>query len=223
MPVVESVELYNIAPKSVIRHRPLSDGAETPTVPPWKTSTPRASRPPQGRAKTHTTESHAAGHPKLVVSKKVIPQQTKLFSLHQRLQSLHWMVLVGLTMIAMALLFIAISQVWSWGTDVYDNIHYGMPRTTQVDAFVGAESEKTPSHFIAENLRGRLLIIELPGGDAQHARIFVGPQLAGPQADTVPITLTFVDRHGSHYPDMEVQFGSLELWYVNEHGTFVLQ
>jgi hypothetical protein len=121
------------------------------------------------------------------------------------------------------LLLLLLQFAWSWGTEIYNNLHYGMPRTTQVDAYVGQETGKTPSHFIAENLRGRVIIIEFPGGDVQHARVIVGPQVAGPDADQVPVLLSFVDRNSSHQPDMLVQFGSMEIWYANEHGTFVPQ
>lgn len=106
---------------------------------------------------------------------------------------------------------------------ISDDLHYGMPRTTQVDTFVGHEAGEVPSHFIAENLHGRVLIIELPGGDAQHARIFTGPQISGADADHIPVTLTFVDRNKNHHPDMVVQFGSIEIWYTNKQGTFVEQ
>jgi hypothetical protein len=82
---------------------------------------------------------------------------------------------------------------------------------------------KVPSHFIAENLRGRVLILEMPGGDVGHVRVIVGPQIVGADADQVPVVLSFVDRHGNQTPDMVVQFGAMEVWYTNEHGTFVPQ
>jgi hypothetical protein len=149
--------------------------------------------------------------PKATEARKFVPSQA------------HPLLYLGLGMIVMLLLWTILSAIFGWFTTVLDDIHYGRPRTTQVDAYVGHEVGKTPSHFIAENLRGRVLIIELPGGDAQHARIFVGPQISGVDADRDPVTLSFVDRNGNHHPDMLVQFGSMQIWYVNEHGTFVPQ
>jgi hypothetical protein len=93
----------------------------------------------------------------------------------------------------------------------------------QVDAFVGHETGKTPSHFISQNIHGRVVIMEMPGGDVQHVRVIVGPQIIGPNADQVPVALSFVDRNGDHVSDMVVRFGAMEVWYANEHGTFVPQ
>jgi hypothetical protein len=60
-----------------------------------------------------------------------------------------------------------------------------------MDAFVGHEQGRTPSHFIALNVQGQMEIIELPGGDATHAKIYLGPRIYGPGADLVPVTLRF--------------------------------
>jgi hypothetical protein len=61
------------------------------------------------------------------------------------------------------------------------------------------ETAGVPSHFLALNLHGRIEIIEFPGGDATHARVSLGPQLDGDNADLVLVMLHFVDtRHGHH-------------------------
>ena len=61
-----------------------------------------------------------------------------------------------------------------------------------------------PATFIALNYNGRVEVIEFPGGDASHARIYLGPQLYGAGSDLVPVTLSFVDVSGNHQPDMLV-------------------
>jgi hypothetical protein len=71
------------------------------------------------------------------------------------------------------------------------------------------------------NLKGHIEIIELPGGDSAHARIFVGPQLYGPDADLIPVTLQFVAPRGSHTPDMHLLFKNTTLVFYNRQGTFV--
>jgi hypothetical protein len=63
----------------------------------------------------------------------------------------------------------------------------------------------------------------MPGGDVQHVRVIVGPLIIGPDADQVPVVLSFVDRNGEHTPDMVVRFGAMEVRYANENGTFVPQ
>jgi hypothetical protein len=222
MPVAET---NRVVPKSILRHRPLSPEAEAPAIPAWHTSTPRASRTISGKQETQTISNPGtiSSNPGTAVQKKSQLQPKRLLSRPEKVASWHWTVPVGLTMTGTILLLLLLQIAWSWGTDIYNNLHYGMPRTTQVDVYVGQETGKTPSHFIAENLRGRVIIIEFPGGNVQQARVIVGPQIAGPHADQVPVLLSFVDRNGNHQPDMLVQFGSMEIWYANEHGTFVPQ
>ena len=215
MPVAET---NRVVPKSILRHRPLSPEAEMPAIPVWHTATPRASRILSGKPETQTISNAGTSLPG-----KCLLTPKKLLSRPGKVAAWHWSVPVGLTMTGTILLLLLLQIAWSWGIGIYNNLHYGMPRTTQVDAFVGQEAGKTPSHFIAENLRGRVIIIEFPGGDVQKARVIVGPQIAGPNADQVPVLLSFVDRNGNHQPDMLVQFGSMEVWYANEHGTFVPQ
>jgi hypothetical protein len=115
-------------------------------------------------------------------------------------------------------------QALSGAVGLYDDMHYEMPRTMQLDAVVGHDdSPAHPTHLIGENLRGRVVIGEFPGSDVQHARILVGPEIAGPNADEILVVLTLVDRNGNHQLDRLVQFGSMEVWYANQHGTFVAQ
>jgi hypothetical protein len=84
---------------------------------------------------------------------------------------------------------------------------YINPRTSQVDAVVGqGDSTLHPSHFIALNLHGQIEIIDLPAGDASHAKIYLGPHLYGPDAALVPVTLQFVESQHPHQPDMVVRF-----------------
>jgi hypothetical protein len=108
----------------------------------------------------------------------------------------------------------------NWISVTWDDVHYGRPRTYQVDAFVGQETTGIPSHFIALNVRGRIEILEFPGGDATHARVYLGPQLYGDNADLVPVTLQFVDTRHDHHPDMVVVFGENQVVFRNEQATF---
>jgi hypothetical protein len=142
MPIAETDRVVpnyvsSIAPKSALRHRPVTSGAEAPSIPVWGSPTPRASRPAQAKQKTRATSC-----PKPSAKKRRFPIRPG----HQRV---HWMVPAGLGMAVMVLLALVVQLAWSWGTSLYDNMHYGMPRTTQVDAYVGQETGKTPSHFMA--------------------------------------------------------------------------
>jgi len=130
------------------------------------------------------------------------------------------MVGIGIGMILAVALVLLGQLLMGWVGTTWDDLHYGRPRTSQTDAFVGHEAGNVPSHFIALNLQGRIEIIELPGGDAAHARIFVGPHLYGQNADLVPITLQFVDTQHNHHPDMLVVFQGTQLVFRNAQGTF---
>jgi hypothetical protein len=80
--------------------------------------------------------------------------------------------------------------------------------------------DHTPSHFIALNLHGRIEVIEFPGGDGSKARIYLGPQLYGTDADLLLVTLTFVDVNGNHRPDMIVRFQNTQIVFINDQGGF---
>ncbi len=147
--------------------------------------------------------------PKLLLRKSKVSRQA------------HPLLYLGIGMIAMLLLWTVLSSVFGWFATTVDDIRYGRPRTYQTDAFVGhAEQGGTPSHFIAINLNRRIEIIELPGGDATHAKIYLGPQLFGANDDLTPVTLTFIDVNGDHKPDMIVNFQSSRIVFINAQGGF---
>jgi len=194
-----------IAPKSVLRHRPI--GTKQTTVP----IAQRSSRVQKKEPETRTT-----GETPSLVSKPASKLQQ-----HQRV---HWLVPIGLSMMVTIVLIWLLQLALAWSTTTYNDLRFGRPRTFQVDVVVGHnDSAATPSHFVAINLHGHIQILELPGGDPSHARMLVGPTLSGDGADLVPVTLQFVDRQGNHHPDMLVRSGSIELWFKNQNGTFVPQ
>lgn len=199
-----------ITPKSVLRHRPI--GAKSGTVP----VTPRSSRLKREQREPHTT----GGLPSVAApaSKATSTSQT------QSHMHIHRLVLIGLAMTATVILMIMLQIALSFVAVVYDDLHYGRPRTFQMDAIVGHnDSAAHPTHFTAMNLGGHIEVLEIPGGDASHARMLVGPTLSGDGADLVPVTLQLVDRQGNHRPDLLVQCGSVELWFLNKDGSFVVQ
>ncbi len=117
--------------------------------------------------------------------------------------------------------WIVLSLLGSWLQTTMDDWHYGRPRTFQIDAVVGhGDSASNPSHFIALNLQGRVIIIEIPGGDASKSRIYQGPYIVGNGDELTPITLSFKDVTGNGLLDMEIHDQSTTFLYINEKGTF---
>ncbi len=180
-----------LAPKSAVRDQTVAPDVAT-EVPPWIA---RASR-------TQPTSK--------------LPERRRRTLSRQPF----WLLPVGLGMILMLGIVIVGSVVLGWAQTVSDDLHYGRPRTFQMDAFVGHETGSTPSHFIALNLQGQIEIIELPGGDATHARMYVGPHIYGPGADLVPVTVRFVEGVQPHHPDMLILFQNTQVVFHNAGGTF---
>lgn len=178
-------------PRSAVRHRPIaSDAINT------QAKTPRASR-----ARQHH-EPHTTGGP---------PSASKT-----RGPWLVYLVLGGL--LAIMLLWLG-QMLLGWVGTVSDDIHYGRPRTTQVDHAVGHETGHTVSHFIAVNLNGQVYVIEIPGGSPNTSRLLVGPHLVGPGTDLAPITLSFVGD--PHTPDLVVSVDGVQMTFHNTGTSYV--
>lgn len=239
MPVLESTD--KAAPRSALRYRPLDDSSKRSIV--TDAAHPiarRASRvrPPvadddlitewqRGDAEepAHTTAPQRKTNPpvrQVTTRAQKQPTATALAATRSSGRArLHPLLLLGLGMLAMLALWVLVSAGLNWWNTTLDYLHYGYPRTFQTDAVVGHnDSATTPSHFLAINLHGRIEIIEFPGGDGAHARMYLGPQLFGSDADKTPVTLQFADVNGDHRPDMLVFFQSSWIVFINDQGTF---
>ncbi len=79
----------------------------------------------------------------------------------------HWLLPLGIGMIAMLVLWELGSFTLAWGLARYDDIRYGNPRTYQTNAVVGhgKDSPLHPTHFIAINLNRQAIVVEFPAGN----------------------------------------------------------
>ena len=124
----------------------------------------------------------------------------------------------------MAVLFLMLNTLGSWWQIHQDDATYGRPRTYQVDTVVGHNDSVTnPSHFIFLNLNRHVEIIELPGGDTAHARIYNGPTLFGNGQDLTPVTAVFKDVNSDGKIDMIVHIQDQVLVFINDGTQFVPQ
>ncbi len=209
-----------LMPRSAVRYRPLGDGdARTDGDPPGALPiTPivkRASRLRQPDIEEVVPDDAAPPAPKRA------PRPGKRPVRSRPRHSIHPLLYLGVGMVVTVSILAVVIIVSSWVSTVLDDLHYGRPRTFQIDAYVGHhEAPGMPSHFIALNLRGHFEVIEFPGGDVTHARIYLGPQLYGPNADLVPVTLSFTDVHGDHRPDMILHFQGTQAVFLNDGTSF---
>jgi hypothetical protein len=128
---------------------------------------------------------------------------------------------VAIGLLSALLLWIGLTWLMAWGSSVLDLLRYGYPRTYQVDAVVGqGDSPEHPSHFLALNLHGQIVIIDFLAGDPARAREFTIPGILGPNADQMVVTLRFLDITHTGEPDMIITAGGVETFLVNTAGTF---
>ena len=133
----------------------------------------------------------------------------------------HRLLYIGIGMFAMLALWVGLQVLGNWWNAHQLDAAYGYPRTYQVDEVVGhADSADHPTHFMFLNLKGRVVIIELPGGNIAHARIYNGPAIIGSNPDQVPVTAEFQDVNGDGKVDMLVHVGSQQFTYVNDGTQF---
>ena len=229
MPVLD-VERHS-APRSALRYRPRQRDAQAPGSPgPLVPRTSRAHSPAR-RPDARTTAApvwpddlaldegeedlphqHATGRP--------APRRGSASPASGRRRAHPWMFL-GLILLAIWLLWVGAVQALAWGNNELNTLKYGYPRTSQTDAVVGHnDSASFPSHFLAINLHGLIEVIEWPGGDSTHVRVFVGPQLFGPNSDLEPVTLRFVKMRGYPLPNMLIDVQGSHMVLINDQGTF---
>ena len=137
-----------------------------------------------------------------------------------------WGLLGAGLLMAVVLSYLAISALFAFAQVKADDIAYGRPRTTHLDAFFGHAGEQAgrPTHVLALNLDRRVVLIELPGGDTQGASTITGPYLFGAGEELTPIKLSALDVNGDNYSDLLVDVKNEQLVYINdrEKNTFRL-
>lgn len=128
-------------------------------------------------------------------------------------------VLVG--SVVTILLVMVLSALGSWWITYQNDLHYGRPRTSQLDAVVGHyDSAVHPTHFIFVNLNRHVEIIEIAGGDDKHSHIYTGPMLYGDGQDLAPVTGEIKDVNNDGKPDLVVHIGNQQIVYLNDGTTF---
>ena len=120
--------------------------------------------------------------------------------------SVHWLLPLGVCMVAMLVLWVFGSLLVAWGQQRYDDVTYGRPRTYQTDAVVGHnDSALHKSHFIAINYNRQAIVTEWRGGDPAKSIVYVVPYyIVGDNSDLTPVTVELRDVTGDHKPDLVI-------------------
>ena len=122
-------------------------------------------------------------------------------------------------MLVVVALLVSMVLLSSWWLGFQDDMHYGYPRTSHLDAVVGhGDSPSNRTHFIFINLHGHIQVIEIPGGDPAQTHIYTGPTLYGSGQDRIPVTGEIAIDKGK--ANLLVHVGSQEFLLVNDGTTF---
>jgi hypothetical protein len=133
--------------------------------------------------------------------------------------------LVSLAAYALAALavYTLVGHALTWGTRTLDDLRYGTPRHTLVSGVVGhSDSADSPTHLMALNLEGQVVVLEVPGGDAEQVRVLAGPYLFGEDGAYEVPRLALHDMDGDGTDDLVVTVKGELVVYLNKEGTFRL-
>jgi hypothetical protein len=147
-------------------------------------------------------------------------QAPRRMALSQRLYTAIYAITLILAAIA---IYVVVSLLVGKGQVLLDDLRYGRPRTTQLDAFVDhEEAAGQPTHLMAINLNRQAMVIELPGGDAAKTRVISGPYLFGAEEDLTPLRLSLRDMDADGKPDLLLDVRNEQIVYLNREGAFRL-
>jgi hypothetical protein len=220
-------ELYTCPPRSAVKYQPMGthlSGIQGATVnytsPPPPANgrhaiPPRKSAPyQQPPAQPYQQEEYGED----------VDAQVQARPRRRRLPA-YWLILAGVTLLLMIAGWMSFTDLGVWWQNHTDDVTFGMPRTYQTDAVVGhADSNSSPSHFIAINLRGSIYVIEAPGGNFSKARgYFITTEVRG--NPNPPVTIKFEDITHDGKLDMVVTIGdppnALVVFLFNNGSQFI--
>jgi hypothetical protein len=143
----------------------------------------------------------------------------------KRGRRVHWLVYVGIVLFIGIVGWLGFTSLGQWWQGKQDDWTYGNPRTFQTDAVVGHnDSNSNPSHFIAENLKGKIIVVEYPGGDPSKGRSYVITTIPDNQGNP-PVKVKFQGLTGDGRLDMIVEIGdpgsTVSIFLFNNGQQFV--
>jgi hypothetical protein len=186
-----------------------------------QTTTHRTPVPPRASASYSQPGPQPVTQPPVAPPRVVrTPVPTHSHYTRRRVQ-LHPLLYIGLAMLLMICGWVILSALGAWFQVKQDDWTYGRPRTYQIDAVVGHhDSAANPSHFVVMNFRGRIVVVEFPGGDITKTQVYPGPLIDGKENDLAPVTISFKDVNGDGKPDMIVNTPMTRFVLINDGNSF---
>lgn len=133
----------------------------------------------------------------------------------------HPLLYLGIGMLVMLAAWTGLQMLGTWWQIHQDDVTYGRPRTYQFDAVFGhSDSPANPTHIIIVNLNRHVIVIELPGGDPTHSRIYNGPTLFGDGQDLTPVTGKAIDVNGDGKLDLVLYLQDQRIVFINDGTQF---
>jgi hypothetical protein len=211
MPILETER--QSMPRSALRHRPLhpSQAGPAPVI-------ARRSRPDAvaSAAKVAPDDLGVEEEERSPRRSAPAPHQSIAPTTHtkRRFHPVFWL---GVGALSLLLLWVGMSQLVTWGSQKLDDLRYGSPRITQMDGILGnGDSTGNPSHLLALNLRGEIIVEVFPSADASRMKAYILTTLSGPGSDRDVVKLRLIDPAHTGKPDIVVQVGESASVLVND-------
>lgn len=207
MPILEKER--QTAPRSALRYRPITTG-------------PAIARARKSHPDAYVTTAPVAPDDLDREEQSILRRRLKAPTRQTHAQRhVHPLLFIGLGTLITVLLWVGVTQLMIWGTNQYNALVYGSPRTFQIDAVVGQnDSAQHPSHFVAINLHGVVTILDFPAGDASHLRELASFSVPGPSADQAVAILRFIDFEHNGRPTLLITINGVQSMLVNDGDTF---
>ena len=143
---------------------------------------------------------------------------------YRRRVRLPWYALLAIG--AVLALTVWISGAWAnqWWTATQNDWTYSQAfRTFSIDAVVGHnhDSASHPSHFIVQNDKRHIIIVELPADDWSKAIIYSAPTLIGDGQEKTPATISFQANPQTGRLDMVLHVENQTYLFPNNGTKFV--
>jgi hypothetical protein len=135
-----------------------------------------------------------------------------------------WYLLLPLGAVIALILWISGAWMNKWWIDTQNDWTYTQAfRTFSTDAVVGhnQDSSSHPSHFIVQNDKRHIVIIELPADDWSKAIIYSAPTLIGSGQEKTPATISFQANIQTGRLDMVLHVEDQTYLFANNGVKFV--